>query len=135
MLYGDGGLTAAVEAFTSNKTTLDVADLMYELLGYKVKFSRSCSGTHWQATTSLANSVTPIGMDIGISLLGVAPPFGTVVGALIIGVSAALPFIVGFLHPCPKPIEYSDDKIDQNDDGVDSGDTSKGTQQPGNAPT
>ena len=66
MLYTDGSLTNAVDLFTSNKTRLDVADLMYELLGYRVKFARSCDGARWQAGMAVANTVSSmiIGMTV-----------------------------------------------------------------------
>jgi uncharacterized membrane protein YjfL (UPF0719 family) len=125
MLYGDGGITSAVMKFTTDRPTLSVSDLMYELIGFKVLFSRGCGGAKWQAlTTSAATvSIPAAGMMLGAAtIMSTALPGFVALNMLLYTagplVAVVLPFYFMFHHPCPKPIQYSDDRINKNTDSA-----------------
>lgn len=97
MLYADGGITAAVMKKTSEVSTLSISDLMYELMGFRVKFKRSCDGARWGALSQTMTACAPVLMASPTLFVFLC--------------------VFSFFHKkCPKPIMYSDDRIDAKND-------------------
>jgi len=128
-LYSDGGLVQAALNYTSKRSSLNEADLMYELIGEHVTFRQSCDlarDKYLQANvgsfgisgamSQLSGSQGKLARNTDLGILGASFAFGGPIGLLW---GAQLCIFKGFFNakpPCPPPTTYTDPRIDKGSD-------------------